>query len=241
MGSKRSRPRIGVLTSRGEPRPSVWGRGIVAVAMFGIVAVAAFAGVVAADVVPSEPRPDEAVPKAAPAGALEATASDAPAPVAAVAAGETLPVDSDPLVLARFVDRAGDAAVLAWMTPDRTGLMRGLAFQAARFMRAPELALPILVGAMAGSDPDLSPCAARATLAIVEGFGPGDLAQREADLSRLEPVVGELQRVAEAPRSRADIAVMAATAAVVLSEALKWSGVASADGEAAESADEAAR
>jgi hypothetical protein len=95
-------------------------------------------------------------------------------------------VDDDPLALARWVDRRGDAALLDALESDRPAL-RLAAIRAARWMSGPEAALEPLARLAAGRDPDLAPAAALACYRIVRDLDAVALDRREVLRGRLAP------------------------------------------------------
>ncbi len=122
-----------------------------------------------------------------------------------------LVVSSDPLELARMVDRLGDDAVLA-----RLGAMGEAtsaldpavviaALRAAPWLHAPEDALPRLVEIADGHDPDLAPAAMLAISRIAERLTRLDLDAREADDAPIRAVLAPLAAMGEAAGVRADL------------------------------------
>lgn len=134
------------------------------------------------------------------------------------------PVSSDPLVLARHVDRAGDDAVLAQLVPSATPLMQQLACVAAPHMRLPALALPGLATLMGVHDPDVAPAAAAAVVTILRAMSPADLAGAALPAQALRALVGQLDGLALQGRLRRDIAAAATVGAATLRDRLKSLG-----------------
>lgn len=156
-------------------------------------------------------------------GAQEQGRSDAaePAARAEVSARSALPSppgDSDPLVLARYVDRVTDQQVLSLLTPDQTPQMRQLGALCARWLDAPERALPALTTLMASPDPDVAPVAARSAQAIAESLWAFELRERGVSVPFLREIIAGLGAVAASKRARADIRYRAAAAAAVLAQ-----------------------
>ena len=120
-------------------------------------------------------------------------------------------VSSDPLELARVVDRLGDEAVLA-----RLGAM-GLdtatldpavviaALRASPWLHAPEDALPRLAEIAAGHDPDLAPAAALAIVRIAERLTRADLDAREGSDDPIRAVLPALAAIGEDTTARPDL------------------------------------
>lgn len=120
-------------------------------------------------------------------------------------------VSSDPLELARVVDRLGDEAVLA-----RLGAM-GLdtatldpavviaALRASPWLHAPEDALPRLAEIAAGHDPDLAPAAALAIVRIAERLTRADLDAREGSDDPIRAVLPALAALGEDTTARPDL------------------------------------
>lgn len=109
--------------------------------------------------------------------------------------------DADPLRLANAVERLGDVAIVARFDAPYPLAVRMLAVQAARFLHAPELALPPLAELAAGTDPDLAPAAMRSLLAIARSLDRASLDAREHD-----PAFGH----DELARTRATLTALAA-------------------------------
>lgn len=122
-----------------------------------------------------------------------------------------LVVSSDPLDLARVVDRLGDDAVrarlgavgVATSTLDPAIVIAAL--RAAPWLHAPEEALPRLVEIAAGHDPDLAPAAMLAISRIAERLTRADLDAREADDATLRAVLAPLASMGEAATVRPDL------------------------------------
>jgi hypothetical protein len=113
--------------------------------------------------------------------------------------------DTDALELARVVDRIGDAAVLARLTPETPTPVRALAVVAATRMHAPEDALAPLAEIAAGRDPDLAPRAAQSILAIARSIDERSLDARERDRADLAPARGAIAAIAADETARADL------------------------------------
>lgn len=126
--------------------------------------------------------------------------------------------DTDPLELARVVDRVGDAAVIARLTPETPIAVRASAVLAAPWMRAPEDALAPLAEIAAGRDPDLAPRAAQALLAIARRLDERALDARERDRAELAPARGTLSAIAADETARADVRRAAALADAALAD-----------------------
>jgi hypothetical protein len=129
------------------------------------------------------------------AGAQEPTAPD---PLLAVH-------DTDPLELARVVDRIGDRAVLARLAPETPIAVRALAIVAAPRLHAPEDALASLATIAAGRDPDLAPRAAASLLAIARELDERALDARERDRAELAPARVELATLMADETVRPDV------------------------------------
>jgi hypothetical protein len=122
-----------------------------------------------------------------------------------------LVVSSDPLELARMVDRLGDDAVrarlgglgVATSTLDPAIVIAAL--RASPWLHAPEEALPRLVEIASGHDPDLAPAAMIAISRIAERLTRADLDAREADDATLRAVLAPLASMGEAATVRPDL------------------------------------
>ena len=137
--------------------------------------------------------------------ALAAMASaQAPAIDPLLAAHET-----DPLELARVVDRIGDAAILSRLTPETPIAVRAIAVVAAPRMHAPEDALAALTTIAAGRDPDLAPRAAQALLTIARSVDAQALDAREHDRGDFAAARTTLSALATDETARADIRLAA--------------------------------
>jgi hypothetical protein len=117
---------------------------------------------------------------------------------------------SDPLELARVVDRLGDDAVLARLgpvggegAPDLPVVMA--AVRASPWLHAPEAALPRLAELAAGRDPDLAPAAMLAVLRIAERLSRAELDRREASDEPLRAVLPVLATLADDAAARHDL------------------------------------
>ncbi len=132
--------------------------------------------------------------------------------VAAIASAQSPLVDpllaaheTDPLDLARVVDRIGDAAVIARLAPETPIAVRAIAVAAAPRMHAPEDALAPLAAIAAGRDPDLAPRAAAALLTIARSLDARSLDARESDRADLGPARISLTALAADETARADL------------------------------------
>jgi hypothetical protein len=123
---------------------------------------------------------------------------------------------SDPLEMARRVQRMGDSAVLTRLQKDRSVAVQLAAIRGARWMRAPESALGRLATLASGRDPDLAPAAVRACWRIARRLDPVALQRREVNLAALRPARQRLAALAEDASARGDIRRMAAFAADAL-------------------------
>jgi hypothetical protein len=129
---------------------------------------------------------------------------------------------SDPLELARVVDRLGDPAILARITaPDVRADVRLAAIRAAPALCEPERVLEHLAALAAGRDPDLAPAAGLALLQIARRIDPRALDAREVMRSELSPARAALARLAGDPSARADLR----RAAALADDALAAAGV----------------
>lgn len=126
----------------------------------------------------------------------------------------------DALEVGRQVEAMGDEPVLAAMEADRLALRLG-AIRGARWLAAPEEALPTLAALAAGDDPDLAPAAARAGAEIAAELRVDDLTAREADVAALDPA--PWQALADDASARADLRGIGARVAQVISR-LEGSG-----------------
>jgi hypothetical protein len=124
--------------------------------------------------------------------------------------------DADPLELWRVARRFGDATIVALLDPARPAGVRLAAARTAPYLVEPELALLPLCAMMALRDSDLAPAAARAALQVARGITLLALDHREISPRELAPALAALERVAEQPGLRADIALMARAAAAQL-------------------------
>ena len=128
---------------------------------------------------------------------------------AGVAQPETDPLlrlaSTEPLELARAVDRLGDQGVLLRLEDEAPVEVRAVAVLAAPYMHAPENALPALVVIAAGRDPDLSARAAHSVLAIARGLDPQGIDARECDRAALGPARAGLAALARDVTARPDI------------------------------------
>jgi len=113
--------------------------------------------------------------------------------------------DTDALELARVVDRVGDAAILARLTPETPIAVRALAVVAATRLHAPEDALVPLAEIAAGRDPDLAPRAAQSLLIIARSLDGAALDTRERDRADFTPARARLTAIAADETARSDI------------------------------------
>lgn len=130
---------------------------------------------------------------------------------------------SDPVALARIVERLGDDAVLARLAAedaeDADGVSadaRLAAIRASVALRAPERALDPLAAIAAGRDPDLAPAAAYSILVIARALDPRDLDAREVMRAELAPALAAIARLAADETARPDLRRAAAIAAELL-------------------------
>ncbi|MFN9810186.1 MAG: hypothetical protein ACK6CU_11200 [Deltaproteobacteria bacterium] len=120
-------------------------------------------------------------------------------------------VSSDPLELARVVDRLGDGAVqarLGAMGTDTATLdpaIVGAAVRASPWLHAPEEALPRLAEIAACRDPHLAPAAALAIVRISERLTRAELDAREGDDAPIRAVLPALAALGEEAAARADL------------------------------------
>jgi hypothetical protein len=132
---------------------------------------------------------------------------------------------SDPLELARVVDRIGDAALLERLGGEGTPTdVRLAAIRASVALRAPERALEPLATIARSRDPDLAPAAAMAFLAIARDLDPRALDAREVLRGELVPARTALEALADDESARADLR----RAALLALDALTALGVPSA-------------
>lgn len=154
----------------------------------------------------------------------EASPADAAGSDDGVARAEQPPSSSDPLTLARYVDRVGDMALLVQLEPSQPALVQQLACLSAPYMQAPVLALPALARAMGLHDPDVAPAATASMLAILRTLPPSEFARHELSAKALRGLVRRLDDLTGQPRLRKDIAVAAAVAAAMLRDRLQHVG-----------------
>lgn len=126
---------------------------------------------------------------------------------------------SDPLELARVVDRAGDDAVLARLVTGTPAAAQLAAVRAAPGMRGPERALEALATIARGRDPDLAPAAARAMLEIARALDPQALDAREVMREELSPARAAIAELALDETARADLRRVAEIVLAVLDAA----------------------
>lgn len=124
--------------------------------------------------------------------------------------------DTDPLELARVVDRIGDDAVLARLAPETPIAVRVLAVSATPRLHAPEAALPTLAELAGGRDPDLAPRALQAISEIARSLDARSLDARESERAELRAVLPRLTGIGEDESARADLRRAAAEARIAL-------------------------
>jgi len=131
-----------------------------------------------------------------------------------------LVVSSDPLDLARVVDRLGDEAVLGRLgTATDEELDPALvlaAIRAAPWLHAPEQALPRLAELAGGHTPDLAPAASLAPVRIAERLTPSDLDTRDTSRDPVRATLTSLAELAEDATARGDVRRAAARARELL-------------------------
>jgi hypothetical protein len=125
---------------------------------------------------------------------------------------------TDPLELARVVDREGDGAVLRRLEDGTMIAVLAVAVVAAPEMRAPETSLERLAELARGRDPDLAPRAAASALTIARALRPEDLDARECDRASLGPARASLEALAADATARADLRRAASLAAAALAD-----------------------
>lgn len=152
--------------------------------------------------------------------AVRAAPPDPGSPGAAADALERIE-DADPIELSRAVLRVGDRSVLALLAEQQPGATRLAAIRAARWLVAPEHALPMLAELTAGRDSLLAPAAALASLRIARQLDADALSRREADPAELAIALATLRLALRTPHMRSDMRMMAAEA-VALIEATGW-------------------
>jgi hypothetical protein len=133
--------------------------------------------------------------------------------------------DADPIELARAVLRLGDVAVLALLSDGQSGPARLAGIRAARWLVAPEHALPALAELVASRDSLLAPAAALACMRIARELDVDALSRREADPTELALVLSTLRRALRTPQVRADLRMMTAEAVASI-EATAWAATA---------------
>ena len=145
--------------------------------------------------------------------------------VAAFASAQTPAIDpllaahaTDPLELARVVDRIGDAAILSRLAPETPIAVRAVAVVATTRMHAPEDALLALATIAAGRDPDLAPRAAQSLLTIARSLDAQSLDARERDRNDFAPARTTLNALAGDETARADIRLAARLSDLALAE-----------------------
>lgn len=126
--------------------------------------------------------------------------------------------DTDPLELARVVDRIGDAAILARLAPETPIAVRALAVAATSRMHAPEDALVPLAQIATGRDPDLAPRAAFALLTISRSLDARSLDARERTRSDFTPARTTLTALAADETARTDLRRAAQLVAAALAD-----------------------
>lgn len=112
---------------------------------------------------------------------------------------------SDPIALARAVDRIGDEGVIARLTEETAADVRLAAIRACPGLREPERALEPLAAIAIGRDPDLAPAAARAILEVARELDPQELDAREVMREELVPAREAIQRIVDDETARADL------------------------------------
>lgn len=112
---------------------------------------------------------------------------------------------SDPMELARVVDRIGDDRVIALLGDETPAAVQLGAVRAATQLRAPERALEALARIAAGRDPDLAPAAAMSILEIARALDPQALDARETMRDELTPARAALAPLAADQTARADL------------------------------------
>ncbi|GAB4197523.1 MAG: hypothetical protein OHK0013_05750 [Sandaracinaceae bacterium] len=128
---------------------------------------------------------------------------------------------SDPLELARVVDRLGDEAVLARLGPVGGEGAPALpivmaAVRASPWLHAPEAALPRLAELAGGRDPDLAPAAMLAVVRIAERLTRAELDGREASDAPITAALPALAALAEDATARNDLRRAASRARALL-------------------------
>jgi hypothetical protein len=136
---------------------------------------------------------------------LGASAKAAPAESAGAAELVAALADGDPLVLAAWVQHAGDAAVLARLTPATEASIRLGAVRASVFLRDPEQALLPLAKLLSERDPEVAEAAARRVRQIAQALALQGLARREILPSELAPARAQLHAAAAETRLRPDL------------------------------------
>lgn len=112
---------------------------------------------------------------------------------------------SDPLELARLVDRIGDEAVIARLSEETPTDIRLLAVRAAPQLEGPERALEALAAIAQGRDPDLAPAAANSLLVIAHALDPQSLDRREVLREELAPARAALSLLEADETARGDL------------------------------------
>lgn len=112
---------------------------------------------------------------------------------------------SDPLELARLVDRIGDAAVIARLSDETPTDIKLLAVRAAPQLDGPERALEGLAAIAQGRDPDLAPAAAHSLLVIAHALDPQALDAREVLREELAPARVALSTLQADETARGDL------------------------------------
>jgi hypothetical protein len=126
--------------------------------------------------------------------------------------------ETDPLELARVVDRSGDEAILSRLTPETPIAVRAIAVVAATRMHAPETALPALVEIATGRDPDLAPRAMQSVLTIARSLDAASLDARESDRSELTVVQATFLALMTDESARPDLRLAARLAHAELAD-----------------------
>jgi hypothetical protein len=146
---------------------------------------------------------------------------------AQVAAGKSDPgsdafaaiANSDPMELAKVVDRLGDDAVLARLQKDKSVEIRIAAIRATRWMRSPESALSSLAEILGSRDSELAPVAATTALRIASAITNDALSTKEVMPSELTEPRALFVKASENPLIRPDIRLQAAQTAEALAAA----------------------
>ena len=117
---------------------------------------------------------------------------------------------SDPLEMARWVARRGDAAVLATLGAEAPPAEQIRGAMGSRWMIEPERALPRLAELAGGTDPRVAPTAAAAAHHIASALDPRVLEAREATRGPLDEGRAAFEALASDETIRPDLARLAA-------------------------------